>query len=172
MHDVQGLRGADEELQHLEVGEVGLPGAWDPQALQQVIQVHEDVDGAVGSRPEVGICAAGGFANEEPGPNDEEVVVDVEEAPLLILLPQDDENRVKELDELVAVVEIDAERYRERPRIVVAFPLVAPRLQPVAPDSIQQHGDVHGVVPHLEDIVCHHRPSQLEGLPPSHHPRP
>ena len=68
---------------------------------------------------EVGVATAAEAADEEPGPQQEAVVVDVEKRYLFIFLPQDHEHRVEELDELVVVVDVDQETELPRARGVV-----------------------------------------------------
>ena len=136
----------DDKLDDLQRGEVPLPPEilldLGTQAGQEVVAVHYDVDAAVEGRPDHAV-SAGKKVDVDPREGDHgAVVVHVQEGQLIVLSPQDEEDRVQQLQNLGEVVEPEGrgDAHWPRARGVVhglARPVVVPHGVDVL-ESVQQ----------------------------------
>lgn len=109
VHHIARVRKADGELDHLAGGDPLLPRAVDAHQRQRVVAVHDHVDEAVHSGAKVAITSSLDFADKKPRPDEQHVVVAVQEGHLVVLLAQDHPSGVQQLHELVVVVHPDEE---------------------------------------------------------------
>ena len=99
--DVAGMRHADDKLRQLHLGNVLLEWARQVAQSHQVVPVHEDVDEGVGQGTEVSVPARSVLAHQEPRPQDQDVMPNVQERQLLLFLTSNHKHRVQELHVLV-----------------------------------------------------------------------
>lgn len=80
------MREAHRKLDHLAGSNPLLPWAVDAQQSHGVVAIHNDVDEAVDRGTEVAIAASLYLADQEPGPDQQHVMVAVQEGDLIVLL--------------------------------------------------------------------------------------
>lgn len=101
---VAGVKEEEQELQQLQRGEVSLP----PKVLlhvradrsQAVIRVHDDVNEGVYKADEERLSSSHILHSRPPVEDHGAMMVNMKKSQLTVLLPQDEEERVAELDDL------------------------------------------------------------------------
>eukprot|EP00976_Prorocentrum_cordatum_P081082 1184251-Prorocentrum_minimum.AAC.3 len=107
VRSVKRVRGAYAELKHLDLRDIFLPEAVHPERREAVIRVHNDVHKRVNARAEVAVSHGLQLHHHEPRPDQQRVVVNVQEGQLVELLAHNHEEGVQQLNVLVVVVQPD-----------------------------------------------------------------
>ena len=107
INDEAGVREAHAKLDHLACGDPLLPRAGVPEKSEGVVSVHDHVNETVHGGTEIAITSSFHFADQEPGPDQQDMVVAVQEGDLVVLLAQDHPESVQQLNILIVVVNPD-----------------------------------------------------------------
>lgn len=99
---------AEDELDDLAVGDGALPGGADAEGAEEVVTVHDDVDGGIGEERD-GEEGLGGLEPEVAHEEDGGVVVDVEEGEASEGAGEDDEERIEEFEDFGEVEDVGPE---------------------------------------------------------------
>lgn len=105
---------ANAKLNHLASSNPLLPRARDVEKGKSVVPIHNHMDETVHASAEVAITASFDLANQKPSPNEEDVMVAMQERNLIVLLSQNHPHSVKQLNVLVVVVNPNQEANAER----------------------------------------------------------
>mmetsp|Transcript_38008 Transcript_38008/g.95229 ORF Transcript_38008/g.95229 Transcript_38008/m.95229 type:complete len:208 (-) Transcript_38008:650-1273(-) len=104
-HPQQGVPRQENKLCHLDCSEARLEVSWDahPHAPQQVVEVHEYVNKAIGDLSDNDVVGESGVEHDPAEEQHGGMVVDVQEAQLLPLLTSDDKQSIGQISHLQPV---------------------------------------------------------------------